>query len=121
MTRHPERYIGFGFLFLVCSVVAPPVADHVRTRLQLPSGYGAEGDQQRAARIPALVRPAVETLATGAEGNWLRERVEGGAWVYDLHVLKGGRESVIRLDSGGNVIAPAVAEPEPEVSAEAGE
>jgi hypothetical protein len=73
--------------------------------------------------LPALVRPAVDDLSARAGGSWVKETVEGGAWVYELHLSEGGRSSVIRLTSNGNVIRPEgrEQEPEPATSAEAGE
>lgn len=114
MSFHPERYIRPSFLILACAVIAPSAANWLRTASHLPAGYGAEGDRRRASPIPALVRPAVEDLSAGSEGSWVKEGVAGEAWVYDLHLCRGGKESVIRLTAHGNVIPPNAPDSEPE-------
>jgi hypothetical protein len=62
----------------------------------------------------------VEELSAGSEGNWVRERVEDGAWVYELHVSRGGKESVFRLTANGSVIPPESREREPACEVAAG-
>jgi hypothetical protein len=104
MTLHPKRYIGLGLLLLLLTVVAPPVADWLRDEFRLPAGYGAEGDRERAVPIPARVRDTVEELSGVGEGNWVKETAEAGAWVYELHLSRGGESSVIRMTSNGSVI-----------------
>lgn len=111
MICNPGRYLRPCCLVLVLCVTARPAVDWVRTKAQLPAGYGAEGDRRRANRIPALVRPTVEKLSAGAEGSWVMETVEDGAWVYVLHLTRNGASSVTRLSSNGHVIQPEVREP----------
>jgi hypothetical protein len=113
MLFHPGRYAGPCLFLLALAAVAPSVADQLRTRVPLPAGYGAEGDRRRANPVPALVRPAVEELSAGADGVWVRETVEDGAWVYELHLDRGGTSSVIRLGSDGRSIRAEEPEPEP--------
>jgi hypothetical protein len=120
MTSHLERYGGFCLFLLVLALVAPSVADRARTRFPLPAGYGAEGDRRRANPIPALVRPTVENLSAGSEGSWVRECVEDGAWVYELHISRDGKEPLIRLSSNGTVIPPEPREREPACVVEVG-
>jgi hypothetical protein len=133
MTFRPERSIGFAFLFLVFALAAPPVADWLRTRFQLPPGYGAEGDRRRASRIPARaadqwggtrlpapVQATVQERSAGAEASWVKATIEDGARVYELHVLRCGEWSVIRITSDGNVIPPGAPQPENGTSVEAG-
>lgn len=122
MTFHSKRYIGLGFFLLLFMVVAPSVVDWCRDTFGLPPGYGAAGDQQFNQPMPAAVRTTVAELSTGAEGSWVQERVEGGVWVYDLHLLNGGKSSVVQLTTNGQVFRPVPQTPEPEsISAEAGD
>jgi hypothetical protein len=109
MTFHPERYIGLCFLLLMLTVVAPPAADWWRTASQLPSGYGAEGDQQRASRIPPLACPTVEYESDDPEGSWVGESVEDG------------KPSGDRIASDANGIPPNVSGPHPGGTGVAGE
>jgi hypothetical protein len=113
MTFHLKQYIGPCLFLLALAAIAPSVADRLRTRFPLPAGYGAEGDRRRANPVPALVRPTVENLSAGSEGSWVGECVEDGAWVYELHVSRDGKESLIRLSSNGSVIPPEPQEREP--------
>jgi hypothetical protein len=119
MTFHPERYIGAAFVFLVFCVIAPPVADWLRTNYQLPPGYGAEGDRRQANRIPPTatdqwrgthmpgsVQTTLEECSMGAEARWVKETTEDGVWVYELHILRDWEWSVIRIAPDGNVIPP---------------
>lgn len=106
MTTNPQRYIGIGLIILVLMVIAPPVADWCRETFQLPAGYGADGDQRFNRPMPAAVRTTVDELSAGADGSWVGERVADGAWVYELHLDKNGRSSLIRLTADGR-IAPA--------------
>lgn len=96
-----ERFLGHGVLFLVLAVVVPPAVNWLRTCSALPPGYGAAGDRRWAYPLPAPVRVTVEEQSEGADGTWVKERVEGGSWVYELHVLKEGQSSVIRIDPHG--------------------
>lgn len=122
MTFHPKRYIGLGFLLLLFAVVAPLTVDWCRDSFELPPGYGSAGDQQFNQPMPAAVRTTVDELSAGAEGSWVQERVEGGVWVYDLHLLNGGKSSVVQLTANGQVFRPVPQTPEPEsISAEAGD
>jgi hypothetical protein len=102
MTFHPERYIGFGFLLLLFSVVAPPAMDWWRGN----HPHAVTEYRGRINHIPRPVRETVEKRAAGAEASWVKEGVEDGAWVYELHVLKHGRWSVTRITANGNVIPP---------------
>jgi hypothetical protein len=132
MTFHPERYIGLGILILLSSVVAPPVADWLRANYRLPPGYGAEGDRQRGYHTPATadrwrgphipepVRKAVESRSPGAEAYWVKETVEDGAWVYELHVLTEDKWSVIRIAPNGNLIPPDTCDSNPGTALGAG-
>ncbi|HVK19695.1 MAG TPA: hypothetical protein VM533_22370 [Fimbriiglobus sp.] len=132
MMFHPERYLAFGLLLLLFSVVAPPVADWLRANYQLPPGYGAEGDRQRAYHIPATadrwrgphlpgpVRKAVESQSAGSDANWVKETVEDGAWVYELHVLKEDKWSVIRIAPNGNLLPPNTRDSNPGTALGAG-
>jgi hypothetical protein len=70
--------------------------------------------------MPGPVRAIVEELSAVNEGVWVKERAEDGAWVYELHVAKGGEESVIRINPNGNVVRPAAWESEPNGAVEAG-
>jgi hypothetical protein len=82
MTSHLERYGGPGLLLLVLAAISPSAVDRLRTGLPLPAGYGAEGVRRRASPIPALIRPTVEDLATGAGGGGgVKGCVEDGEWV----------------------------------------
>jgi hypothetical protein len=123
VTFHPERYVGLCLLLLVLTLVAPSAADWWRTASQLPSGYGAEGDLQRASRIPPPARTPVEELSDGPEGSWVRESVAGGARGHEPHVYEDGKPSGIRIPSDGNVIPPNKQEPgaAPGGAGEAGE
>lgn len=112
MTIHPARHFGPYVLLLVAALIAPAAAIGLRTVAPLPPGYGAEGDRRRANPIPALVRPSVEELSAGCKGSWVKECIEGRAWVYELHCSKDGEESVIRLTANGNVIPPKNLNPE---------
>ncbi len=120
MTSHPKRYIGLCCVLLVLAAVAPPVADWVRAESRLPPGYGAEGDRWRGTHMPGPVRATVGERSAGAEASWVKETVEGGAWVYELHVLTGGNWSVVRIAPSGAVLPPPAPAPgaEPDMSAE---
>ena len=120
MTSHPERYIWPCCLPLMLSVAAPRAADWLRTACHLPSGYGAEGDQRRAGRMPASLRAAVKERSEGAERFRVKASVEDGIHVYELHAFKDGEWSVSRITSGGNVIEPNVWQPEPGDTVEVG-
>jgi hypothetical protein len=122
MTFHSEGYAGPCLFLLALAAIAPSVADRLRTNFPLPAGYGAEGDRRRVNPGPAFLRPAVEELSAAADGSWVKETVEDGAWVYELHLDKGGTSSVVRLNSDGRVIRPEGPEPDPKpvATAEAG-
>jgi CheY-like chemotaxis protein len=77
----------------------------------LDRGLPGEDGLSLLKRLRAAVRKAVDQLSAGAEGSWVQERVEGGTWVYDLHLLKGDTSSVIRLAVDGRVIPPSRSEP----------
>lgn len=114
MTVHSERYIGPCFLLVASTLIAPAATIWLRTVAPLPPGYGAEGDRRRANPIPALVRPSVEALSAECAGSWVKECIERGAWVYELHCSKDGKESVIHLTANGSVIPSKIQDPEQE-------
>lgn len=113
MTSHLKRFAGPCLLLVVLTLIAPSVANQLRAGFPLPAGYGAEGDRQRANHMPALIRPTVDELSAESEGSWVRERVQDGAWLYELHTSRDGKESVVRLSSNGIVTPSAPLEPEP--------
>lgn len=122
MIHHIKRHTGIICSILVLCVAASPAVDWLCTHYRLPAGYGAEGDRRRATRVPGTVRTTVEALSAGADGNWVREGAEDGAWGYELHTSKGGQETVTRITPDGRVIPAASPSAEPELgtAAEAG-
>ena len=120
MTFHPGRRVRLCFLLLTFALSGPSALDWWREH-QLPAGYGAEGDRRRAVPMPGPVRSALESLSADAEGSWVKGCVEGGAWVYQVHVDRGNESSVLRVSANGDVIRPTTCEPEPGDAVEAGE
>lgn len=121
MTTHPGRYIGLCLLLLTFSAVAPTAAEWVRTKVRLPAGYGAAGDRRQANPIPALIRQTVDELTAGVDGSGVKECVKGGAWVYEVHLVKNDQSSVIRLSSNGYAIQSEAPEPDSNLVTAAGE
>lgn len=115
MRFHPERYIGFAFLLLVLSLVVPTVVDSWRIS-HLPPVHATVKDRWRVSHLPAPVRATVEERSAGSKASWVKESVEGGAWIYDLHILRDRKWSVIRITPNGNVI-----QTEPDGVVEAGD
>lgn len=104
MTLHPERNLRPALAILVLAAIAPQIAERLRTGFPLPAGYGAAGDARRTQRIPGLAREAVGELSAGAEGSWVKECSDGGAYGYELHLIEGERSSIVRIGPDGTAI-----------------
>ncbi len=104
MTQFITRNIRLGLSILVFAAVLPAGAEWLQEKCKLPAGYGAEGDRQRAVRMPGAVRNTVKKLSAGSEGSWLKESSTAGGWGYELHLYNDGESSVIQLSPSGHVL-----------------